>query len=297
MSASPEIARDPARAHALSLAFMRSHPAAAARVLEGMAAADAAAVFERSPARLAAPVLAAMLPKPAADCVDLMTDERALELLTPLSTQAIVALLRGMAQQRRGRLIAGLPTTASLASALLLGYAQESVGAWSDPDLIALSADTPAGEALEKLRASEAPLAAVYIVDAERRLGGVVTLPALLRAAPTSSLASVMQRPPVLLQAQSALAEAATHPAWEQTSALPVVDPGGRLVGVMTHDALLRAVRRAAPPPPGAATLAGVPEFLALAYWNSVAGLAAAALTLLPRVREVSRAGVEHHER
>ena len=55
-----------AEAGTLTLAFVSSHPVEAARVLEGLPGADAAALFASLPARAAAPALAAMLPAAAA---------------------------------------------------------------------------------------------------------------------------------------------------------------------------------------------------------------------------------------
>src|SRR5688500_19860666 len=65
----------------LAYAFMRSHPAEAAQVIEGIAPDEAAALFAAAPAHLGAAVLAAMLPAAAARVVDALEDERAMALL------------------------------------------------------------------------------------------------------------------------------------------------------------------------------------------------------------------------
>src|SRR3989304_3643921 len=71
----------------LTLAFIESHPADAARVLEPPPAAGSAALCERVPARLGAPVLAAMLPPTAARNVTALGDERGMGLLSLLGAQ------------------------------------------------------------------------------------------------------------------------------------------------------------------------------------------------------------------
>ena len=65
---------------------------------------------------------------------------------------------------------------------------------------------------------------------------------------------------------------AAAHPGWEHGSALPVVEPGERLVGVLTRDALARALRRAARRR-RAARDATLPVLLARGYWQALSGL------------------------
>lgn len=270
----------------LSLAFMRGHPASAARVLEALPAADAAALFQRCPARLGSAVLAAMLPPWAARCLAELDDERALELLAPMGTQPTVALLRQLPEVRRKRLITGLPTATALASTLLLGYAEDAVGAWADPDVVILAADTRTDDALERLRQTAATQALVLVADAGRRLSGVVGLAHLLQAPGSATLASLMQRPAALLAAHAPLAAAPAHPGWEQSSVLPVVEPGERVVGVMTRDALARALRRAAPPTAPAGD-AQATAWLARGYWQTLSGLIESGLPLLPRVPEV----------
>jgi magnesium transporter len=271
----------------LSLAFMRSHPAQAARVLEALPSVEAARLFERTPARLGAAVLAAMLPHNAARCIGELDDRRALELLSPMGTQPTVAVLRHLDEPRRRALVNGLPTAAALASTLLLGYAQDTLGAYADPDVVALPSDTRAGDALERLRASPSEHAAAFVVDGERRLLGLVTLAALLRAPSAATLATLLQRPPAVLTAHAPLAGTPAHPGWEQASMLPVVEPGQRLIGALTRDALSRALRRSAP-----VQIAqfedSLPTLFARAYWQALSGLVETGLALLPKVGEVA---------
>lgn len=277
-----------ADAETLSLAFLRSHPAEAARVLEALPPAAAAELLARVPARLAAPVLSAMRPNAAARSLAGLDDEQALALLGELGTQPVVAVLRNVAEPRRGQLIAGLPTAAGLASKLLLGYVEDAVGAWADPDVLALAGATRAAEALERVRHTEATVQRVFVTGAGGRLEGWVPLPTLLRAPEGATLASIMQRPEAVISAQTPLAGALRHPGWERASLLPVLEAGERLVGVLTRDALTRALgrsARAARAAPGD-TLAGM---MALGYWNALSGGAEAMVTLLPKVEAVGR--------
>jgi len=199
-----------------------------------------------------------------------------------------VAILRNVPEPRRARLITGLPTAAALASRLLLGYVEDSVGAWSDPDVLAMPGTARAGEALERVRRVEAAVARVFVTSPKGALEGWVPLPVLLRAPEDASLASVMKRPDAVLSSQSPLAGAASHPGWERASILPVVEADERLVGVLSRDALTRALgrtSRAQRTAPGG-TLA---EMLARGYWDALSGWAEAMATLLPTVRPVDR--------
>lgn len=277
-----------ASAESLSQAFMRSHPAAAAQVLEAQPASEAAALFARVPARIAAPVLSAMIPAAAARALGALEEERAIELLAALGARQAAALLRRSAEPLRSRLLAGLPTARALASRVLLGHSDDTVGAWADPEVAAFSPQARAGEALERVRRGEASVERVYVVGAGQRLLGSLPLGALLRAGEQATLDSLMTPADAALAARTSLAAAATHPGWRRDSALPVVEAGERLLGVLTREALERALgstaaRRKAD---AESTLAGM---LARGYWEALSGVVLSAAAMLPPVRAVGR--------
>ena len=276
-----------ADAQSLTFAFMRAHPSQAARVLESITAADAASLFERVPARLAASVLTAMLPTAAARSLAPLDDERAMELLGALGVQPAVALLRHVAEPRRTRLISGLPAAAAFASRALLGYDEGTVGAWTDPDVIALTAESRVRDALERVRGTQAFADTIFVVDGEQSLVGEVTPAELLRAAGDALLGAVATRPESVLAVHTPLASALLHPGWRECSALAVVHQGSRLVGVLTRSALASAHERAGSASSGDSveTLGGI---LARSYWEAFSGLLQAAITLLPAVTPVN---------
>jgi magnesium transporter len=276
------------RKAALSLAFMQAHPVQAARVLEALPATASASVFERAPARIGAGVMAAMLPRQASCCVAELSDARALELLVAMNMQATVSMLRYLPRERRNQLVASLPAASALASTVLLGFDEDSVGAWADPSVIMLPSVARATDALDRVRQTEVSHPAVFVTDDARRLLGLVPVPALLRAPEAATLATLMQRAPAVLMALAPLAGASAHPGWALASALPVVESGDRLVGVLTHDAMTRALQRnQGPEAHDVAREIGLPGMVVRSYWQTVVGLVGVCLPLTPSVPPV----------
>lgn len=271
-----------ANPESLTLAFVTLHPGEAARVLERMAAPEAAALFGRVPARAGAPVLTAMLPSAAARVVSILESRIALSMLSAAGTQAAVTVLRQVPDPQRSQLIDGLPTAAAIASRLLLGYPDDSVGAWSDPDIIVLSPDATIAEALTRVKSGdEARIEQVFAVDREQHLVGMIELHELLRAPEATSLAGIMHKPTAVLNGAATVSGAANQRGWQQASALPVIDSSGRLIGVLRRASLARALARnrlQAPVDEGAPLL----TLFARSYWTAVSSLAEAAITLLP---------------
>ena len=109
------------------------------------------------------------------------------------SAQTAVALLRHIPDPRRTRLIAGLPTVAALASRVLLGFPEDAVGAWADPEVIALAPTTSATQALQRVRqGQETGVERILVVDAQRKMLGDVSLEALLHAPGAMTVAVLM---------------------------------------------------------------------------------------------------------
>jgi magnesium transporter len=262
-------------------------------VVEAVTPADAAALFAAAPVRVGAAVLAAMLPVAAARVLAALDDERAMALLAALGARSAVLVLRHVDELRRARLIAGLPTATAVASRLLLGYPEDSAGAWADPNVLALSGDTRAGAALERLRAAEGFAGVVFAVDSGQRLAGLMDLADLLRAPETASLDTLMRRADAVLAAQTPLAGAAVHPGWLTATSLPVIEADGRLLGVLTSDALARALGRSAAAQGAGARPGTIPGVFAQGYWAALSGIVEAGTALLPPVRPVGRS----HER
>jgi Mg/Co/Ni transporter MgtE len=227
----------------LSRAFAEAHPEEAARVLEGLSAADMADFVGQQPAAVAAPVLAALLPLPAAGLLDSLPDEQAAGLLADLGPERAAAILRCLQAPRREALLGRLRPGRRAALALLLAYPGDTVGAWADPRALAVRRDSTVGWARRAVADSGAPANCdLYVVDGDRRLAGAVAVGKLLRSDPASALDRVMDRQPPALPAAAGVGEARGAPEWSGRGALPVVDARGRLLGAVSAETLERAV-------------------------------------------------------
>jgi len=130
---------------------------------------------------------------------------------------------------------------------MLLSCPENSAGALMTTEYASLPADVTAGEAVNRLR-SQAPdsesIYYIYVLDAERRLVGSISLRDLILARPTALVADLMQRDPIAVRIEEPRDEVVQKLARYDFLAIPVVDEGGRLVGIVTHDDVLDAVRQ-----------------------------------------------------
>jgi magnesium transporter len=130
---------------------------------------------------------------------------------------------------------------------MLLSCEENSAGALMTTEYASLPADITAGEAVARLR-SQAPdsesIYYIYVLDADRHLVGFISLRDLILARPNALVSDLMQEDPISVRIEEPRDEVVQKLARYDFLAIPVVDDHNRLVGIVTHDDVLDAVRQ-----------------------------------------------------
>lgn len=130
---------------------------------------------------------------------------------------------------------------------MLLSCPEGSAGSLMTTEYASLPADITAGEAITRLR-SQAPdsesIYYIYVLDSERKLVGFVSLRDLILARPTALVSDLMQRDVIAVRVDEPSEKVVDLLARFDFIAIPVVDDRNRLVGIVTHDDVLDAVRQ-----------------------------------------------------
>lgn len=227
--------------------YLRNHPDDAARVLERLPAEAVSALFDKLPARLAAPALGAMVPYAAARCLAQLAPQISGALLTQSNPARASAILRHLGDDQTEAIYAHMPSGHALRIRRLRSYPEDTVGAWVDSDVIALTGQHSVAEAEQHLRSQpDLHLTQLYVIDARRQLLGTVTIGALLHADPTRNLATLSRPAPHSLSTRMSLTAARRHRSWANLCALPVLQPDGEFVGELRLGALQHAHQRRA---------------------------------------------------
>lgn len=148
-------------------------------------------------------------------------------------------LYRHLDQNQRDALLPGLAHAEREDIRRLAAYQEGTAGALMTSDYATLDAGMSVAEALDALR-KEAPDAETiyhaYVIDAHRKLLGVVSLRVLILAAPEQMIGHIMVSGPVSCHVADGQEDVARKVARYDLIALPVVDDSGALVGIVTHD-------------------------------------------------------------
>jgi magnesium transporter len=181
----------------------------------------------------------------AASSLELVELNKAAAALSATRHDVSASIIRAMGAEPRSRVIESLSPAARKATKDLLRYAQDTAGALMDPQGLAIAQTVSAGDALTRLRrAAKHALHYVYVVAEDQRLVGVVNLPELLAARPDQLLGLIAVRPVQSVSARATWQAILDHPAWKQFHALPVVESGGRFVGVLRYASIRKLEER-----------------------------------------------------
>ncbi|MFN6482015.1 MULTISPECIES: magnesium transporter [unclassified Nostoc] len=172
-------------------------------------------------------------------------------LIEELKSQEVCDIVDQMSPDDRARLFDELPAkvvnrlleqlspTERQATAQLLGYEADTAGRIMTLELISLKENFTVSEALERIRnlanASEM-IYYLYVMDAERRLTGIVSLRELVTSQPEQIIGEIMTRDVVYVHTDTDQEEVARLIQRYDFLAVPVVDREQRLVGIVTVD-------------------------------------------------------------
>ena len=236
-------------------------PEAVRRFVEVSHPADAAALLEQLPSAairdhvLALPLLrrSEIFGYLSADTqvalAQALDRRRLAEIVTEMSADDRADLFNRLAPEQQEALLPGLAQAEREDIRRLAAHAEGTAGAIMTSDYATLAPDMTVRQAIEALR-REAPdketIYRAYVLDTERHLIGSVRLQELILASTDSKVADLMERETLAVGLTDDQEEVAHKIARYDVLALPVVDAGGRLVGIVTHDDALDALQEEA---------------------------------------------------
>ena len=215
------------------------HPADIADIVEEMTADERRVVFEQLDVETAAEALGEIDPEMQAAIVGDLEQGRAADILEEMDPDEAVDLLQDLPEERRDELIELMEEEEGADVSELLAYPEDSAGGMMTTDFLALPRDLTAAEAIDRLRELQPDPAVIYylyVVDAEGRLDGNVSLRDLVVAKPGTILTDIMNPNVLKVDAATNKEDVAALIAKYDLLALPVIDANRRLIGSVTVD-------------------------------------------------------------
>ena len=214
-------------------------PADIADILEQLDVEEAGAVLGHLDAETAADALNEVEAFRQHELLSELDPERASDLLEILPPDDAADILADIPQEEAERLLSLMPANESEPIRELLRYGAETAGGIMTTEVLSLSQDLTAEEALAYLRQHSAHLEMIYylyIVDDLHHLVGVLSLRGLVVAEPGALLKDLMDPDVIKVNTSTDQEEVARIIAKYDLLGVPVVDDDNRLVGLVTVD-------------------------------------------------------------
>jgi magnesium transporter len=175
--------------------------------------------------------------------------ETVAEGVRELETDDAVELLQDLAEEDQAEILDRLPVAERATLEHILDYPEESAARRMQTEFIAVPTSWTVGRTIDYLReTSELPerFYEIYVVDDAGRWKGVIALDALLRADRGAGLAGLIQEDTRKVAPTDDQEQVARLFEKYNLVAVPVVDPAGRLVGVITVDDIVDVIEEEA---------------------------------------------------
>jgi magnesium transporter len=233
------------KAHNVRLSVMQKqvkelHPADIAEILTDLDTHQRATMFRSLDAETAADALAEVEdPRIQTQLLETVSQEHAADILEEMHPDEAADLLSELPQETSSALLTKMEADEAQDVRELLTYAPDTAGGMMTTDFLALPADLTVEETFTRLRALAPDVEVIYYlyaVDPEKRLVGVLTLRHLILAQPDTRLRDIMISNPARVHHTDSRDTVAEIVEKYDLLALPVVDDGDVLVGMITVD-------------------------------------------------------------
>lgn len=227
---------DPA---ALDAEIVELHPADLAEIIDGLEPAQRASFFRRIPEEFRAATLTEVDEDAWPDLVDAIGSHGVRALFEDLEHDDAADILGELPSEEADEILSRIEPEGSREIAALMRYDEESAGGVMTTELVSVPESLTADEAIVAVRERGREVHdfhTVWVVDAENRLVGAISLQDLILAAGSARVGEVLEREMVSVRPEVDQEEVARLIAKYNLVSIPVVDEAGHLLGRITVD-------------------------------------------------------------
>ena len=241
-----EIGPAKTRRHTAYAKLAKLHPADIADIIEELNPSERAAVLAGLDQETAVETLTETEPEVQASMVQMMESEQAADILERMEPDEAANILSDLPEAKAQELLETMEEEEAQEVVELLTHEEDTAGGLMTTGAFHLPPDLTAAGAIGRLRSAEGAEAEttsyIYITDDLERLLGVLSLRELILADPGKRLDEIMERQVISVRPETGLREVAQTFTKYNLKALPVLDEGGELRGIITVDDVLNLI-------------------------------------------------------
>ena len=239
---------DPARRVKLKIAYeglSKLHPADIADIVEDLPAAEREAVFETIDEEVAAEALEEIDPDIQVSILESLDSNRAADIVEEMDPDAAADLLGDLTEDRSGAILREMEPAERREVTQLLEFGEHTAAGRMTTEYVAVpeeGAVTDAIDALKSFEGSREAVATIYLIGPGQRLAGAVPL-VKIAISPLHTTLSELSEAYIACAPDTPEREVAALFDKYNLITLAVVDPHGRLSGIITADDVITMLR------------------------------------------------------
>ncbi|MFH1709819.1 MAG: CBS domain-containing protein [bacterium] len=216
------------------------HPSDIASIISDVHSSEKTEIFANLPDKTAAEALHELAPKIQAFLLTTVDTKKALGILNKMPVDEAADVIGDLPEEKAESLLRLVRTKKADEIRKLLKHSDETAGGLMTTEFMAFPQNLTVEETINKLR-EQAPDAAetiyyLYVVDEEGRLGGALSLRRLIVAKPGTVLSEIMIKDMITVLPDANQKHVADVISKYNLLAVPVVNPEGKLLGIVTVD-------------------------------------------------------------
>ena len=244
------IETDPSRRVKLKIdhdRLSRMHPADIADILEELAPAQREAIFETLDEEVAAEALEEIDPKLQASLVESLDSDHAADIVEEMDPDAAADLLDNLPADTSEEILDEMEAEEREEVEELLEFHEDTAAGRMTTEYLSVAPDATIEHAIDVLRSYEGgveTINTIYLVDADKKCVGSVSLAMIALASPGSIMRSLATSPVVSCPPEAHESDFVELFDKYNLITLPVIDSNGRISGVITADDVISLLRK-----------------------------------------------------
>jgi len=226
-------------------AFNNMNPVDIAEILDETDDEQAVRAFRLLSNDLSADVFSYISPEKQKLLVEELTATEITDIMEELSADDMADFIEDVPDDVAQRVLDSISMEKGTTVDRLLDYPEDSAGSVMTTEIVELTADMTVKDALNTIRTSgvdKETIYTCYVVDAERRLMGAVTADTLVQADLHEKINNLTETNIISAHTTDDREEVALQFSKYDLIAMPVINRGGQLAGIVTVDDILRVI-------------------------------------------------------
>lgn len=224
----------------------KSRDADIAAVMEELGTDERFSIFMLVPTQdMKAQIVSHLSEETQTELAHVLSSQELQEILSHMNSDDAVDFLGHLPEDLSKQILKGMPTEDVQEVEELMGYDEDSAGGLMTSEVLILDEGDSVSEAIGKIQSSGDDLITfyIYIVNSVKQLVGVLSLKQLILRRPDTLLKDIMETDVVSVDVNTSQEDVAKIVEKYDFLALPVVDSGKEMVGVITVDDVIDVIR------------------------------------------------------